>query len=131
MASNINNRLSREEAQGLLYVKARAHIGTRYHQAVFYEFVPRLWAINMGSDPQGGADPSEWFRAEHPEGLAMLVQEDDEGLKQSAGHEQAIARRVVISVVDSCLFESGAQGATDALAVAAWEEGMCNATPLD
>lgn len=131
MKSKINTRLSREEAKGLLYVKERAHIGARYHQAIFYEFIPRIWAINMGHDQQGGDDPSEWFRNEHLEELAMLVKEDDESLKQSSGHEQAIARRAVIFVVDECLFEGDAQGATDALAIAYWEKGMCNAIPLD
>ena len=130
MKSKINSRLSCEEANNLLYVKERAHIGARYHQCVFYEFVPRIWAINMGHDQQGEDDPSEWFRNEHLEGLAKLVQEDAEGLKSSSGHDQAIARRAVIFVVDECLFDGGAQGATDALAVAYWEEGMSSATPL-
>ena len=62
MKAKINNRLSREEAKNLIYVKERAHIGARYHQAVFYEFVPRIWAINMGHDENGEDDPSEWFR---------------------------------------------------------------------
>lgn len=131
MKSKINSRISCEEAKGLLYVKERAHLGARYHQCVMYEFVPRFWAINMGHDHRGEDDPSEWFRREHLEGLAKLVQEDDEGLKTGSGHDQAIARRAVIFVVDECLFESDAQGATDALAVARWEEGMANATPLD
>ena len=93
MKSKINNRLGRDEAKGFLYVKERAHIGARYHQAVFYEFVPRLWAINMGQDQQGQADPSEWFRAEHLEGLAMLVRETRRGPEAEcwtgAGHSQA------------------------------------------
>ena len=131
MKSKINSRLSREEAKGLLYVKERAHIGARYHQAVFYEFVPRIWAINMGHDQKGEDDPSEWFRNEHLEGLAMLAQEDAAGLQRINGHDQATARRAVIFVVGECLFESDAQGATDALAVAYSNEGMCNATPLD
>ena len=131
MKSKINSRISCEEAKGLLYVKERAHLGARYHQCIMYEFVPRFWAINMGHDHRGEDDPSEWFRNEYLEGLVKLVQEDGEGLKTSSGHDQAIARRAVIFVVDECLFESDAQGATDAMAVARWEEDKDNATPLD
>ena len=131
LKSKINNRLSREEAKGLLYVKERAHIGARYHQAVFYEFVPRFWAINIGHDDNGEDDPSEWFRTEHLDGLSMLVCEDDEGLTKANAHDQAIARRAVIFVIDECLYEDNAQGATDAVACARWEEDKLNATPLD
>ena len=42
LKAKINNRLSTEEKKGFLYVKERAHIGARYHQAVFMEFVPRF-----------------------------------------------------------------------------------------
>ena len=87
--------------------------------------------MRRGHDQQGEDDPSEWFRNEYLEGLVKLVQEDDEGLKSSSGHDQAIARRAVIFVVDECLFESNSQGATDAMAVALWEEDKKHATPLD
>ena len=50
----------------------------------------------MGHDQQGEDDRSEWFRTEHLEGLAKLVQEDEEGLKSSSRHDQAIAKRAVI-----------------------------------
>ena len=84
------------------------HIGARYHQAVFYEFVPRFLAINMGHDEKGEDDPSEWFRPEHLDGLVALVREDGEGLGKASAHDQAIARRAVIFVVDECLHESDA-----------------------
>ena len=44
MKAKLDHWLSMEEAKGMLYVKERAHIGARYHQAVFYELVPRFWA---------------------------------------------------------------------------------------
>ena len=49
MKSKINGRLSCEEANHLLYVKERAHIGARYHQCVFYEFVPRILGDERGT----------------------------------------------------------------------------------
>ena len=64
--------------------------------------------MNVGHDQQGEDDPSEWFRNEHLEGLAKLVQEDAEGLKSISGHDRAIARREVIFVVGGCLFDGGA-----------------------
>jgi hypothetical protein len=131
LKSKINNRLSCEESKNLLYVKERAHIGARYHQAVFYEYVPRLWAINMGRDENGEEDPSEWFRTEHLQGLVHLVHEDLEGLNNGSEHNKAIARRAIIFIIDECLFERDAQGATDAAAVRFWEEGKINATPLE
>jgi len=131
LKAKINNRLSTEEKKGFLYVKERAHIGARYHQAVFMEYVPRFWAINIGQNDQGDDDPSEFFRSEYLEGLEKLVNEDHERIKELDGHQQAIARRAVIFVIDECLFDGNSQGATDAVACAVWEQQMQNATPLD
>jgi hypothetical protein len=131
LKAKINNRLSTEEKKGFLYVKERAHIGARYHQAVFLEYVPRFWAINMGHNSMGDDDPSEFFRTEYLEGLESLVNEDHERIKELDGHQQAIARRAVIFVIDECLFDGKSQGATDAAACAVWEQHMENATPLD
>ena len=131
LKAKINNRLSTEEKKGFLYVKERAHIGARYHQAVFLEYVPRFWAINMGHNSMGDDDPSEFFRIEYLEGLERLVNEDHERIKELDGHQQAIARRAVIFVIDECLFGAKTQGATDAAACAVWVQHMQNATPLD
>ena len=66
LKAKINNRLSTEKKKGFIYVKERAHIGARYHQAVFLEYVPRFWAINMGQDaremtmPVIGFEPNTW-----------------------------------------------------------------------
>ena len=131
LISKLNNHLSREEVKSLLYVKERAHIGARYHQAVFYEYVPRLWAINMGKDERGNDDPTEWFANEHLEGIVRMLKGDLEGLKRLSEHDKAIARRIVVFVVEDDLFDEKEQGATDAAAIAFWEQGMANATPLD
>ena len=131
LKSKINNRLSIEEIKGLLYIKERAHIGARYHQAVFYEYVPRFWAVNTGKNEDGQDDPTEWFRNEHLHGLVKVIEEDTEGLRSSSGHDQAVARRAVIFIVDESLYEEGAQGATDAAATAVWEQDKQNGTPLD
>ena len=85
----------------------------------------------MGHDENGEDDPSDWFRTEHLDGLVALVREDGEGLGKASAHDQAIAKRAVIFVVDECLYESDAQGATDAMACARWEEDKLNATPLE
>ena len=60
-----------------------------------------------------------------------VIEEDTEGLMKSSGHQQAMARRAVIFVVDESLYEDGAQGATDAAATAIWEQDKQNATRLD
>ena len=126
----INHRLSRE-VKNLLYVKERAHIGARYHQAAFYEFVPRLWAINMGKDEDGNDDPTEWFASQYIEGIVKMIKEDLEGLERLSEHDKAIARRIVVFVVEESLFNVKDQGATDAAAITFWQQGMANATPLD
>ena len=131
LKAKINNFLSREEVKSLLYVKERAHIGARYHQAVFYEFVPRLWAINMGKDDMGNDDPAEWFEHNHLEGIVRMIRENSEGLEELNEHEKAIARRIVVFIIEDSLFDGSAQGATDAAAIAFWQQGMANATPLD
>ena len=129
--SKQNTQLNDEELKGLLYVKERAHINARYHQAVFYEFVPRFWAVNYGKDGIGNVDKSEWFICNNLYSLGMLIQEDEAGLRNASAHAQAIARRAVIFAIDDDLYEHDHQGATDAAAVAQWQMDMANATPLD
>ena len=85
----------------------------------------------MGQDGIGNEDASEWFRNEHLDGLEKLVREDHEAIRELDGHQQAIARRAVIFVVEESLFDGEAQGATDAVACAVWEQQRQNATPLD
>ena len=131
MKANLNNWLSMEEAKGMLYVKERAHIAARYHQAVFYELAPRFWAINYGKDEDGKLDSSHWFNENWLPSLGLLVKEDEAGLRDADSHEQAVARRAVIFTIDEDLFDQGHQGATDAAAVAQWKMDMDYATPLD
>ena len=113
-----------EEAKSLLYVKERAHIGARYHQAVFYELVPRLWAVNYGAFQNGEVDAGEWFRNNNLQGLELLVNMDEAALRAADSHTQAIGRRAVIFRIDEDLFASENAGATDAAAVELWQSHM-------
>ena len=83
----------------------------------------------MAHDGMGNQDANEWFRNENLEGLEKLVNEDDERMRELDGHQQAIARRAVIFVIDECLFDGQSQSATDAAASAVREQQMQNATP--
>ena len=89
----------------MLYVKERAHINARYHQAVFYEFAPRFWAVNDGKDETGNVDKSEWFIFNGLHSLGTLIQEDEAGLRNASAHAQAIARRAVIFAIDDNLYD--------------------------
>ena len=131
MKAKLNNWLSMEESKGMLYVKERAHIAARYHQAVFYELVPRFWAVNYGKDDRGNVDIGEWFVCNNLPSLGQLAKEDGEGLRVASSHDQAIARRAVIFAINEELFDQGCPGATDSAAIAQWQLDMVNATPLD
>ena len=115
----------------MLYVKERGHIDAGYHQAVLYEFVPRLWAVNTGRDENGRDDPSAWFRREYIDGLANLAAENREWLGKASEEDKAIARRAVIFTIDQDMFETDAVGASDAQAYEHFMQGMLNATPLE
>ena len=113
------------------YVKARAHIGARYHQAVFYELVPRLWSVNYGAFQNGEVDAGEWFRNNNLQGLELLVNMDEAALRAADSHTQAIGRRAVIFRVDEDLYDSEHAGVTDATAIAVWRNNMLNATTFN
>ena len=131
MKAKLNQWLSMEEAKSLLSVKERAHIGARYHQAVFYELVPRFWAVNYGAFQNGEVDAGEWFRNNNLQGLGLLVNMDEAALRAADSHTQAIGRRTVIFRVDEDLDEYAGAGATGATAIEMWHNGMVNATSLD
>ena len=131
MKAKLNQWLSMEEAKSLLYVKERAHIGARYHQAVFYELVPRFWAVNYGAFQNGEVDAGEWFRNNNLQGLELLVNMDEAALRAADSHTQAIGRRAVIFRIDEDLFDSKHAGATDAAAVELWQSHMHRATSFN
>ena len=131
LTSRLDHRLGREESKGLLYTKERAHVPARYHQAIFYEWVPRMWAVNYGTDGSGGVDKAEWFLSQGLPALAALINRDAAGIERGGEHDIAIARRAVIFCVDENLYEEGAQGATDAAGLEMWRSEQANATPLD
>ena len=131
MEAKLDNWLGVEESKGILYVKERAHIGARYHQAVFYELVPRFWAVNYGQDDNGNVDIGEWFSCNNLPGLEKLAKEDEEAIRTASSHDKAVARRAVIFAIDGELFDSEHCGATGAAAIAQWKMDMENATPLE
>ena len=95
--------LSQAEQRQFLLVERRAHVGARYHQAVFPESVPRVWAVNRGVDVDTNkSDYGEWFDRNFIEGLARLVREDDEWLqsKATSPHDKTVASRAVIFCID-------------------------------
>jgi hypothetical protein len=102
-----------------------------YYPAQFQKLVPRVWSINFGQDRNGEDVASHWFEREHLEGLVRLVNEDDDGMKTLGSHQEALARRAVIFIVDEFLGKRDAPGASDAIAFAQFQEEMQNATPLD
>ena len=133
MKAKLDQWLSVEEAKGFLYVKERAHIGARYHQAVFSELVPRFWCVNYGKrDDNGSVDKAEWFEHNNLPGLALLMEENTKDLMQASDHLQATARRAVIFQVNEPLYDRDTnQAASDAIAIAVFDEHMKHATPLD
>ena len=131
LTSRLDHLLGREEVKGLLYTKERAHVPARYHQAIFYEWVPRIWAVNYGTDDSGHVDKSEWFSSQGLPALAALVNRDAAKIVSGGEHDKAVARRAVIFCVDDNLYEEGAQGATDAVGLQVWRSEQANATPLD
>jgi len=131
LASRLDHRLGREEVKGLLYTKERAHVPARYHQAIFHEWVPRMWSVNYGVDDRNAVDETEWFTSQGLPALANLLKRDAEAIANGGEHDKAIARRAVIFCVDENLFDQGAQGATDAIGLEVWQAQQANATPLD
>lgn len=131
LTSRLDQLLGREESKGLLYTKERAHVPARYHQAIFYEWVPRMWSVNYGMDESGGVDKAEWFSSQGLPALAALVNRDAPGIERGGEHDIATARRAVIFCVDENLYEQGAQGATDAVGLEVWRAEQASATPLD
>ncbi len=131
LASRLDHRLGREEVKGLLYTKERAHVPARYHQAIFHEWVPRMWSVNYGVDDRNAVDETEWFTSQGLPALATLLKRDAEAIANGGEHDKAIARRAVIFCVDENLFDQGAQGATDAIGLEVWQAQQANATPLD
>ena len=121
----------RRSGGAALYTKERAHLPARYHQAIFYEWVPRMWAVNYGTDGSGGVDKAEWFLSQGLPALAALINRVTAGIERGGEHDIAIARRAVIFCVDDTLYEQGAQGATDAVGLEVWRSQQANATPLD
>ena len=103
----------------------------RYHQAIFHEWVPRMWSVNYGVDAHGALDKTEWFTSQGLPALAALLKRDGAGIESGGEHDKAIARRAVIFCVDDSLFQEGAQGATDAVGLEMWRVEQANATPLD
>ena len=130
MKTKLDHWLSANEAKTFIYVKERAHIAARYHQAIFYQFVPRFWAVNYGTDEHNKLDISAWFRNNNLPGLGQLAKEDAEGLLAASDDDQAIARRAVIFAIDERLYNQGHQGASDTAAIEQWRMDMQNATPL-
>ena len=131
LTSRLDHLLGREEVKGLLYTKERAHVPARYHQAILYEFVPRMWSVNYGVDDRGNVDKTEWFTSQGLPALAALLKRDAAAINSGGEHDKAIARRAVIFCVDENLFDQGAQGATDAVGLEVWRAEQANATPLD
>ena len=132
LKSRGNVRISEENVKQLIYVKMNATVPAMYYPATFNKLVPRVWSINFGADPQTGEDvPSHWFQREHLEGLVRLVNEDHEGITKLSSHDEAVARRAVIFIVDEFLGKPGIPGATDAIGFAQFQQEMQNATPLD
>ena len=131
LTSRLDHLLDREEVKGLLYVKERAHVPARYHQAIFYEWVPRMWSVNYGVDDRGNVDRTEWFTSQGYPALAALFKRDAAAILRGGEPDKAIARRSVIFSVDENLFEEAAQGATDAVGLEIWRAEQANATPLD
>lgn len=129
LTSRLDQVLSREEIKGLLYTKERAHVPARFHQAILYEWIPRMWSVNYGVDDNGSIDKAEWFTSQGLPALAALLNRDATAI--SGEHDKAIARRAVIFCVDEDLYERGAQGATDSIGLDVWRGEQVNATPLD
>jgi len=131
LTSRLDHLLGREEIKGLLYTKERAHVPARYHTAILYEWVPRIWSVNYGVDDRGQVDKTEWFTSQGLPALAALLRRDATAINSGGEHDKAIARRPVIFCVDENLFEESAQGATDAVGLEVWRAEQANATPLD
>ena len=110
LTNRLDHLLGREEVKGLLYTKERAHVPARYHTAILYEWVPRIWSVNYGTNDSNGVDKAEWFSSQGLPALAALVNRDATGIVSE--HDKAVARRAVIFCVDENLYEEGAQGAT-------------------
>ena len=111
------DRLSMEEAKGLLYVTENGHVSARYHEAVFPENVARFWAINYGKDVQNKPDITGWFRKEDLHALVCLSEENYAHLEMLGSNNQAIARRAVIFSVNENFLKGGTQSATYANAL--------------
>jgi len=131
LRSRGNQRITEEQAKAFILVAEDATIPAMYYPAQFQKLVPRVWSINFGQDRNGEDVASHWFEREHLEGLVRLVNEDDDGMKTLGSHQEALARRAVIFIVDEFLGKRDAPGSSDAIAFAQFQEEMQNATPLD
>ena len=123
-----------------LYVQERASIGARYHVAVFREFIPRLWAINIGTKTlESGRtveDVGHWFEREDRGtgnciALKHLAEGDEALLRDTAdSHQRAQARRVIIFECRNLVDADAAGSAIDEQRRALYQEHLTRATPL-
>lgn len=101
MKSLMNSRLELEEVKGVLGVYESAHYRARWGQAVLPADVPRVFGINAGKTQEGAINHCDWFEKQnHMGGMAMLVRKDTEALKSASEHDQAVARRAVVFILD-------------------------------
>ena len=96
MRSLRDDSLDEESVKALLDTSEPGGYPARYHVATLPKNKPRMFAVNAGIS-EGTVDYGWWFAQQpHCYPLALLARGDEEGLRESADAEQAIARRTVI-----------------------------------
>jgi len=104
LVSQNQQPLSEEAKKALFRVEEAADIPARYHLATLPEFVPRLFAVNVGRGQDGEIWWDDWFVKNGVQALAALVNEDVEALNRMDSHNQATARGAVVFRVADALY---------------------------
>ena len=96
----MNTTLSNNELKSLVSVHENGSIKARYGNALFPKHLPRSFSVNLGHNPDTGADndPASFFQ-DKLDGMVYLINQDVQKLKTMDDSDRAIVRRCVVFIL--------------------------------
>ena len=96
----MNTTQSKNEVKSFVSVHENGSIKARYGNALFPKHLPRSSSVNLGHNPDTGADndPASFFQ-DKLDGMVYLINQNVQKLKTMDDSDRAIVRRCVVFIL--------------------------------